>query len=92
MKINLAHVRERSTTGGSIDFAVFGAKSSSESDSGNDILLSQLTDKARASGLKIDQSALAYDKNGVTRFYGPKGLVDYLSSHGLPKWTHEIDV
>lgn len=27
MKIDLAHIRERSTTGGWIDFIVFGAKS-----------------------------------------------------------------
>lgn len=44
MKINLAHLRERSTSGGWINFAVFDAKSSS-SDSGNGALLAQLTAK-----------------------------------------------
>jgi hypothetical protein len=92
MKINLAHIRERSTTGGWIDFAVFDAKSTSGSDSGNATLLSQLTAKARGSGLKIDQSALAFSENGHIKFYGTKNLVDYLANHGLPQWTHQIDV
>jgi len=92
MKISLAHVRERSTSGGWIDFAVFDAKSTSGGDSANATLLAQLTAKARASGLKIDQSALAYSQNARIQFYGTKNLVEYLSSSGLPQWTHEIDV
>lgn len=92
MKINLAHIRENSTSGGWIDFAVFDAKSTSSSDSVNATLLAQLTAKAQASGLKIDQSALAYNQNGRIQFYGTKNLVDYLSKRGLPQWTHNIDV
>lgn len=92
MKINLAHIRERSTSGGWIDFAVFDAKSTSGGDSANATLLGQLTAKARASGLKVDQSALAYNQNGRIQFYGTKNLVEYLSNSGLPQWTHEIDV
>lgn len=91
MKINLAHLREHSSSGGWIDFAVFDAKSSS-GDSGNATLLAQLTAKARASGLKIDQSALVYNNNGQIRFYGTKTLVDYLSRIGVPSWTRTIDV
>lgn len=91
MKINLAHLRERSTSGGWIDFAVFDAKSSS-GDSGNATLLTQLTAKARVSGLKVEQSALAYIDNGRLRFYGTKSLVDYLARSGVPNWTHTIDV
>lgn len=92
MRINLAHIRERSTSGGWIDFAVFDAKSTSGSDSANDTLLSELTAKARVSGLKVDQSSLAYLQNGRLRFFGAKSLVDYLSHSGLPQWTHKIDV
>jgi hypothetical protein len=91
MKINVAHLRERSTSGGWIDFAVFDAKSHSGSKSDNDALLQELTIKARLSGLKIDQSALAYSQNGRLKFYGSNNLVDYLSSHGVPSWTHKID-
>lgn len=91
MKINLAHIRERSTSGGWIDFAVFDARSNSGSNYDNANLLNQLTAKARASGLKIDQSALAYRQNGRIQFYGTQNLVDYVSNAGLPQWTHEID-
>ncbi len=88
-KINLAHIRERSTTGRWIDFVVFDAKSTTNS---NNQLLFQLTAKARSAGLKVNQSALVYKKNGRTEFYGDKNLVQYLSNSGLPQWTHTIDV
>lgn len=91
MKINLAHVRERSTSGGWINFAVFEAKSTSNTDSANAGVLAQLTAKARHAGLKIDQSALAFVENGRIKFYGSKNLVEYLSRGGLPQWTHSID-
>jgi len=89
MKIDLAHIRERSTLGGYIDFVVFGAKSTTNN---NAKLLSELTSKARMNGLKIDKSALAYNKNGRLEFYGTPDLVKYLSNHGVPNWTHAIDV
>ena len=88
-KVNLAHLRERSRTGGWINFVVFDAKSTTNN---NDQLLHQLTAKARGAGLKADQSALAYNKNGRIEFYGTKNLVQYLSKLGLPQWTHTIDV
>jgi hypothetical protein len=91
MKISFAHLRERSTSGGWINFAVFGAKSTSGSDSDNAEVLAELTTKARMAGLKIDQSALAYDYCGRVMFYGSRNLVDYLSSYGVPNWTHSID-
>jgi hypothetical protein len=89
MKINLAHIREHSTTGGWIDFVVFDAKSSTNN---NNQLLSQLTSQAKANGLKVDKSALAYNQNGHIEFYGTKDLVQYLSKSGLPRWTHSIDI
>lgn len=92
MKINLAHLRERSTSGGWINFAIFDACSRIGTDSANAELLAQLTTKARASGLKVDQSVLAYSKNGAIHFYGSKNLVSYLSKGWVPHWTHTIDV
>ncbi|WP_347987940.1 hypothetical protein [Methylomonas sp. AM2-LC] len=92
MKINLAHIRERATSGGWIDFVVFEAKSAATGESGNANLLALLTKKSRALGLKVDQSALAYSHNGRIQYYGTKSLVDYLSRSSLPKWTHEIDI
>ncbi|PTU66924.1 hypothetical protein DB032_19320 [Chromobacterium sp. Panama] len=89
MKVSLAHLRERSTSGGWIDFAVFDAKSTSGD---NNTLLYQLTIAARNAGLKVDQSALAYQVNGRVQFYGDRNLVDYLSRSGVSHWTHTIDV
>lgn len=89
MKINMAHLRERSTSGGWIDFAVFDAKSNSGDNAG---LLRQLTVAARASGLKVDQSALAYGSGGNIEYYGDQNLVSYLANGWIPQWTHTIDV
>ena len=91
MQINMAHLRERSTTGSWIDFAVFDAKSTSGTNSANQALLEQLTASARFAGLKIDQAALAYRQGSQMRFFGSKHLVDYLSRRGVPRWTHKID-
>jgi hypothetical protein len=91
MKINLAHIRERAAAGGWIDFAVFDARSTTGTNSDNAILLQELTAKARAEGLKIDQSALAFARNRQIMFYGSKHLVDYLSKGWVPHWTHTID-
>ncbi|SFV59686.1 hypothetical protein MNB_SV-9-1641 [hydrothermal vent metagenome] len=88
-KVNLAHIRERSTRGVWIDFVVFDAKSTTNR---NDELLVQLTSQVRASGFKVDKSALAYYKNNKIEFYGTTDLVNYLSKSGLPQWTHTIDI
>lgn len=92
MRIHFAHIRERSKTGGWIDFAVFDAKSTTGSASAKDRVLADLTNKARAAGYKIDQSALAYSEHGRLKFWGSKPLVEYLSRSGLPRWTHWIEV
>ena len=91
MKFNFAHIRERSTSGGAIDFTVFDARSTSGSDSANAQVLSDLTTKTRLAGHKIDQSALAFTEHGCVKFYGTKNLVDYLSKNGLPQWTHSLN-
>ncbi len=69
MKINLAHLRERSTSGGSINFVVFDARSRSGTNADNDSLLAQLTASARASGLKVDQSALAFNQGNQIKTF-----------------------
>lgn len=91
MKLNLAHLRQPSVSGASVDFAVFDARSASGSDADNLEVLSRLTARARASGLKIDQAALAYTESGRPKFYGTKTLVEFLSHNGVPVWTHQID-
>jgi hypothetical protein len=59
MRINLAHLRERATSGGWVNFAVFDAKSTSGTNLDNRILLSQLTSKARSKGLNPDFSPIS---------------------------------
>ena len=89
MKINMAHLREHSISGGWIDFAVFDAKSTNGDNSG---FLRQLTLTARANGMKVDQSALAFESGGNIQFYGNKNLVSYLANDWIPQWTHTIDI
>lgn len=88
-QINLAHLRERSTSGGWINFVVFEAKSTTGD---NDGVLYELTQAARAQGLAVDQSALAFTVGGRVQFYGDRNLVAYLSKRGVPRWTHKISV
>jgi hypothetical protein len=90
MQINLAHLKEKSTSGGWLSVAIFDAKSNSGN---NSALLYQLVEKARAAGLKVDKAALAFRQNGRTQFYGDKNLVNVLSRRGgVSQWTHKIDV
>lgn len=92
MKVNLAHLRETARSGGWINFAVFDARSSSGTTADNTSLLAQLTAKARAANLRVDQAALAFMSGGRMQFFGSPPLVDYLSNRGVPGWTHSIDV
>lgn len=89
MQVNMAHLRERSTSGGWINFAIFDAKSTTGDNAG---LLHQLAQAARAAGLQVDQSALAYTSGGRIQFYGDKNLVSYLAKGWTPQWTHKINV
>jgi hypothetical protein len=92
MKVNFAHLRERAQNGGWINFAVFDARASSGTSADNSQLLAQLTTRARASNLHVDQAALAFTSGSQVRLFGSTPLVEYLSRNGLPGWTHHIDV
>lgn len=91
MKVNIAHLRERASRGGWINFAVFDAQSSSGTHEDNSRLLAQLTAKTRSANLQVDQSALAFMSGGRVQFFGSPPLVEYLSKSGLPGWTHTIE-
>lgn len=92
MRVNFAHIRERAQSGGWVNFCVFDARSSSGVSTDNSHLLAQLTTRARASNLRVDQAALAFTNGGRLQFFGSPPLVDYLSRNGLPGWTHHIEV
>lgn len=88
MQIHMAHLREQG-----INFAVFDADARSGSNSDRAQLLAQLTASARAQGLRIEKSALAYSNSGRTEFYGAPDLVRFLAaSGGVVRWTHTIAV
>ena len=92
MRINFAHIRERSTTGGYIDFAVFDANASSGRNEDRADLLQTLTLGARRLGLKVDISALMYSERGQIKTYGALAVVNYLEKSGIPQWTHYMDI
>jgi hypothetical protein len=87
MQIRVAHLRAQG-----IDFAVFDADARSRLDSDRAELLLQLTAAARANGLNVDKSALAFRQGSQTRFYGTPDLVRFLANSGIPRWTHTITV
>ena len=92
MQINFAHLRAPASNGGDINFAVFEARANSNTDVARSSVLEDLTARARNSGLRVDQSALAFNENGRIKFFGSKYLVDYLSHRGVPSWTHKLSV
>jgi hypothetical protein len=87
MQIKFAHLRTQG-----IDFAVFEADASIDTDSARATVLHDLTVAARQTGLKIDKAALAFVRAGRIRFYGTQDLVNYLANQGVPTWTHTITV
>jgi len=92
MQINFAHLRERATNGGEINFAVFEARANTNTDTARSDVLGNLTMRARQSGLRVDQSALAFSENGRIKFFGNKNLVDYLARGWTPRWTHTLSI
>jgi arginase family enzyme len=92
MKVNFAHLRDKNTEGGWIDYVVFDAHADSNTNADNGLLLHKLTRRARASGLKVDQSALAYRHDGKVVYFGVEALVKYLGKVGVQGWTHTLDL
>jgi hypothetical protein len=83
----MAHLRHQG-----IDFAVFDADATSHSRASRQQVLSQLVATARRNGLKVDKAALAYESGGGVEFFGTRDLVDFLSSMGVPNWTHTLTI
>ena len=92
MRIKLAHLRDRSTSGGDVNFAIFDANASNGTDHGRAQLLAALTTKARQSGLRVEIAALVYQEHGELRTYGEPSVVHYVAARGIPRWTHTIDI
>jgi hypothetical protein len=47
---------------------------------------------ARRAGLRADKAALAFMEGGRAKFYGTPDLVRFLAGHGVPRWTHTIEI
>lgn len=92
MRVEFAHLRERSTTGQVVDFAVFDAKPNNNTPSGRNALLTQLTFAAQRAGRKVDAAALVYEEHGQIKSWGHPFVLDYLSKVGVPGPTHWIEV
>mgnify|MGYP001802534454 CR=1 FL=1 len=86
-KIQMAHLRVQG-----INFAVFNADSQLHTGHARQSVLDHLTFAAQQEGLRVDKSALAFRSCGKTQFYGTPDLVRYLSSAGVPRWTHTITI
>ena len=87
MRIEMAHLRAQG-----INFAVFAADANDRTNAGRQQLLGQLVAKARSNKLRVDKAALAFREAGHTTYFGTPDLVKYLSSRGVGRWTHTLDV
>jgi hypothetical protein len=85
MKIEFAHLREKSTTGEMVDFAVFFAQANSDTDAAREEWLSQLVVAARAVGRKVDAAALVYEDGNRIKWWGHPFVVDYIERFGIPE-------
>jgi len=87
MRIEMAHLRAQG-----ISFAVFAADANDRTSAGRQQLLGQLVAKARLNNLRVDKAALAFQEAGRTTYFGTPDLVRYLSSSGVGRWTHTLDI
>lgn len=87
MRIEMAHLRAQGTS-----FAVFAADANDRTSAGRQRLLGLLVAKARRNNLRVDKAALAFEEAGRTTYFGTPDLVRYLSSTGVGRWTHALDV
>ncbi len=87
MRIEMAHLQAQG-----INFAVFAADANDRTNAGRQRLLGQLVAKARGNNLRVDKAALAFQEAGRTTYFGTPDLVRYLSSSGIGRWTHTLDV
>lgn len=87
MRIEMAHLQAQG-----INFVVFAADANDRTNASRQRLLGQLVAKARGKNLRVDKAALAFQEAGRIRYFGTPDLVRYLSSSGVARWTHTLDV
>ena len=87
MRIEVAHLQTQG-----ISFAVFAADARTGNASDRQALLNDLVRRARRNRLRVDKAALAFEEFGRLTYFGTPDLVKHLSSHGVGRWTHILDV
>ncbi len=87
MRIDVAHLQTQG-----ISFAVFAADARTGSGDDRQALLNDLARRARRNGMRVDKAALAFEECGRRTYFGTPDLVTYLSSHGVSRWTHTLEV
>ncbi|HYY57275.1 MAG TPA: hypothetical protein VE842_08065 [Pyrinomonadaceae bacterium] len=92
MRIEFAHLQERSTTGQLVDFAVFHAKANSNTDSARDAWLAQLILAAQSIGRKVDAAALVYNEHRQIKTWGHPFVLDYLFKRGVPRPNYYVEI
>lgn len=92
MRIEFAHLQERSTTGQLVNFAVFHAKANSNTAAARDAWLAQLIIAANSIGKKVDVGALVYNEHGQIKTWGHPFVLDYLSKRGVPRPNYYVEI
>lgn len=91
MRIEFAHLRERSTTGQMVDFAVFHAKANGNTDADRQRWLSELILRARQVGRKVDVAALVYEEGNEIRWWGHPFVGDFINKVGVPSPNYYVE-
>lgn len=90
MRINMAFLEAPLTSGRWVPFLVFDAM---VTDGEWESTLAQLVAEARRqTGIEAELNVLACLEDGKPVYRGEEGLVRYLMTHGVPNWTHHIEV
>ncbi|ULU24270.1 hypothetical protein [Dyella terrae] len=90
MRIELALLEAPLIGGRWVTVLVFDAMAT---DGQKAALLEQLVGAAKQQiGVTAELNVLGYKEGDKPTYYGEEALVAYLQKHGVPRWTHHIEV
>lgn len=90
LRIEFAHLRAQATNGQVVDFAIFHAEPTVNSDSARRASLNELVVAARQVGRKVDAAALVYEEGGYIKWWGDNFAVDWINKNGVPSPNHWV--
>ena len=89
MQVRVAFMSQPSTDGSAKRFVVFDARAAGGN---NQVLLRQLSEKAKQAGMDFEWAALAFMQGNHIVYYGSPALTEYLvKTKWVPSWTHTLD-